>query len=152
VLLEDKKYQKSKSMGKNLDKKKKKIAKEKRRDRIGAHKEHSIALLFVVSFALSVFLLLPFILVSLSCLSQLVLETRIGQQLGQVLWTFIQYCYLLLNCVPHIYLFFVCLPSSTYILQISTEKDPCNLSATLSSVSRTSHRLYHPLLASVRTW
>jgi hypothetical protein len=62
VLLPEKKYQKSKSKEKNLDKKEK-IAKEKRRDRKGAHKEHSIALLFVVSFALSVFPLLPFILV-----------------------------------------------------------------------------------------
>jgi hypothetical protein len=109
-----KKYQKSKSKEKNLDKKeKKKIAKEKRRDQKGAHKEHSIALLFVVPFALSVFPLLPFILVSFPYLSQLVLEIRIDQQLGQVLWTFIQYCYLLLNCVPHIYLF--CVPSKLHI-------------------------------------
>jgi hypothetical protein len=49
-------------------------------------------------------------------------------------------------CATYIYLFFVCLPSSTYILQISTEKVPCNLSATPSQVSRTSHRLYRPLL------
>jgi hypothetical protein len=63
-------------------KEKKKIAKEKRRDKKGAHKEHSIALLFVVPFVLSVFLLLSFILVSLPCVSQLVLGTRIGQQLG----------------------------------------------------------------------
>ena len=28
------------------------------------------------------------------------LGTRIGQQLGQVLWTFIQHCYLWLTCVP----------------------------------------------------
>jgi hypothetical protein len=126
-------------------KEKKKIAKEKRRDKKGAHKEHSIALLFVVPFALSIFSLLSFILVSLPCVSQLVLGTRIGQQLGQVLWTFIQYCYLLLNCMPHIYLFFVCLPSSTYILHIRIEKDPCNLGATPSQVSRTSHRFYHPL-------
>jgi uncharacterized protein YqhQ len=41
------------------------------------------------AFALSVFLLLPFILVSLPCVSQLVQGTRIGQQLGQVLWIFI---------------------------------------------------------------
>jgi hypothetical protein len=70
VLLAEKKYQKSKIKKKKLDKKKK-IAKEKRRDRKGARKEHSIALLFVVPFTLSVFSLLPFILVSLSCLSQL---------------------------------------------------------------------------------
>jgi heme/copper-type cytochrome/quinol oxidase subunit 4 len=65
---------------KNLDKekKRKRIAKEKRRDQKGAHKEHSIALLFVVPFVLSVFLLLPFILVLLPCVSQLVLGTRIG--------------------------------------------------------------------------
>jgi hypothetical protein len=59
-------------------KEKKKIAKEKRRDKKGAHKEHSIALLFVVPFTLSVFPLLSFILVSLPCVSQLVLGTRIG--------------------------------------------------------------------------
>jgi hypothetical protein len=52
--------------------------------------------------------LLPFILVSLPCLSQLVLGTRIDQQLGQVIWTFIQYCYMLLNCVPHIYICSLC--------------------------------------------
>jgi hypothetical protein len=78
------------------EKEKKKIAKEKRRDKKGAHKERSIALLFVVSFALSVFPLLSFILVSLPCVSQ------------QVLWIFIQYCYLLLNCVPHIYICSLC--------------------------------------------
>jgi hypothetical protein len=66
-------------------KEKKKIAKEKRRDKKGTHKEHSIALLFVVSFALPLFPLLPFILVSLPCVSQLVLGTRIGRQLGQVI-------------------------------------------------------------------
>jgi hypothetical protein len=33
-------------------------------------------------------------------------------------------------CATYIYLFFVCLPSFIYILQISTEKDPCNLGAT----------------------
>ena len=33
----------------------------------------------------------------------LLIGTRLGQQLGQVLWTFIQHCYLFLNCVPHIY-------------------------------------------------
>jgi hypothetical protein len=56
VLLAEKKYQKSKSKKKIWTKKeKKKIAKEKRRDKKGAHKEHSIALLFVVPFALSVF-------------------------------------------------------------------------------------------------
>ena len=49
-----KKYQKSKSKKKRLDKKnkRKKIVKENRRYQKGAHKEHSIALLFVVPFAL----------------------------------------------------------------------------------------------------
>ena len=71
-------------------KKRKKLVKEKRREkRKGAHKEHPKALLYVVPFAFFVFPLLPFILVSLPCLSQLVLGTHIGQQLGQVLWTFI---------------------------------------------------------------
>jgi hypothetical protein len=111
-----KKYQREKAR-KNIGpkKRKEKIAKEKRRDQKGAHKEHPIALLFVVPFALSVFPLLPFILVLLSCVSQLVLGTRICQQLGQVLWTFIQYCYLLLNCVPHIYIFVLCVPSKLHI-------------------------------------
>jgi predicted nucleic acid-binding Zn ribbon protein len=59
-------------------KRKEKIVKEKRRDKKGAHKEHSIALLFVVPFALSIFLLLPFILVSVPCVLQLVLGTHIG--------------------------------------------------------------------------
>jgi hypothetical protein len=27
----------------------------------------------------------------------------LGQQLGQILWTLIQHCYLLLTCVPHTY-------------------------------------------------
>jgi hypothetical protein len=30
-------------------------------------------------------------------------NTFLGQQLGQVLWTLIQHCYLLLTCVPHTY-------------------------------------------------
>jgi hypothetical protein len=58
----------------------------------------------------------------LSCLlsslvyHKLVLGTRIGQQLGQVLWTFIQYCYLWLTCVPHTNIFFLlCVPSKLYI-------------------------------------
>jgi hypothetical protein len=87
VLLTEKKISKEQSKRKNLNKKiKEKIAKEKRRDQKGAHKEHSIALLFVVPFfTLSIFPLLPFILVSLPCLSQLVLGTRIDQQLGQVI-------------------------------------------------------------------
>jgi predicted nucleic acid-binding Zn ribbon protein len=70
LLSEKKKYQKSKSKEKICTKKeKKRISKERRRDKKGAHKEHLIALLFVVPFGLSVFSLLPFILVSLPCLS-----------------------------------------------------------------------------------
>jgi hypothetical protein len=90
VLLGEKNIKRANARKKIWTKKRKeKIAKEKRRDKKGAHKEHSIALLFVVPFALSVFPLLSFILVSLPCVSQLVLRTRIGQQPGQVLWTFI---------------------------------------------------------------
>jgi hypothetical protein len=103
-------------------KRKKQIAKEKRRDKKAAHKEHSIALLFVVPFALFVFPLLPFIFVSLSCASQLVLGTRIGQQLGQVLWTFIQYCYLLLNCVPCIYICSLCAFQAPHVYSRSVQK------------------------------
>jgi hypothetical protein len=118
-----KKYQKSKSKEKIwIKKENKKIAKEKRRDKKGAHKEHSIALLFVVPFALFVFPLLPFILVSLPYLSQLVLEIRIDQQPGQVLWTFIQYCYLLLNCVPHIYICSLCAFQAPHIYSRSVQK------------------------------
>jgi hypothetical protein len=73
-----KNIKRAKTRKKNLDKKKKKIAKEKIRDQKGAHKGHSIALLFVMPFALSVFPLLSFILVSLPCVSQLVLGTHIG--------------------------------------------------------------------------
>jgi hypothetical protein len=87
VLLAKNKISKEQKQGKKFwtKKEKKKIAKEKKRYQKGAHKEHSIALLFVVPFVLSVFSLLPFILVSLPCVSQLVLGTRIDQQLGQVL-------------------------------------------------------------------
>jgi hypothetical protein len=54
-----------KARKKNWTKKRKeKIAKEKRRDQKEAHKEHSIALLFVVPFVLSVFPLLSIIYVS----------------------------------------------------------------------------------------
>jgi len=143
-----KKYQKCKSKKKFGPKKeKKKIVKEKRREkRKGAHKEHPVALLFAVPFALSIFPLLPFILISLPCLSQLLLGTCIGQQLGQVLWTFIQYCYLLLTCVPYINYFSLCASQAPHILQISTEKEPYNLSDTSSQVSQISHRLYRPLL------
>jgi Flp pilus assembly protein TadB len=85
LLAEKKNIKRVKARKKIGQKKRKKIAKQKRRDQKGAHKEHSIALLFVVPFTLSVFLLLSFILVLLPCVSQLVLGTRIGQQLGQVL-------------------------------------------------------------------
>ena len=81
----------------------------------GAHKQPPIAL-----FVYGVFCLV-LVRCYLSCFfpslvyPKLVLGTRIGQQLGQVLWTFIQYCYLLLICVPHTYIYlFVCLPRSTY--------------------------------------
>jgi hypothetical protein len=118
-----KNIKKSKSKKKIWTKKRKEqIAKEKRRDKKGAHKEHSIALLFVVPFALSVFLLLPFILISLPCASQLVLGTRIGQQLRQVLWTFIQYCYLLLNYVPRIYICSLCAFQAPHIYSRSVQK------------------------------
>jgi Na+/H+ antiporter NhaD/arsenite permease-like protein len=84
VLLDEKNIKRAKSK-KSLDKKRKE-KNSKRKEKI-RKKEHirntSIALLFVVFFfTLSIFPLLPFVLVSLPCLSQLVLGTRIGQQLG----------------------------------------------------------------------
>jgi hypothetical protein len=39
------------------------------------------------------------------CLGRIVLIHFLGQQLGRVLGTLIQYCYLLLTCVPHIYIY-----------------------------------------------
>jgi hypothetical protein len=71
VLLAEKKILKKAKARKKIwiKKRKEQIAKEKRRDKKGAHKEHSIALLFAVPFALSVFPLLLFILVSLPCAS-----------------------------------------------------------------------------------
>jgi hypothetical protein len=61
-----KKYQKSKSKEKIwTEKEKKKNSKREEKRKKGAHKEHSIALLFVVPYALSIFSLLSFILVSL---------------------------------------------------------------------------------------
>src|SRR6185503_16898339 len=70
--------------------------------------------LFAVPFALSLIRCYHSYFSSL-VYQKLVLGTRIGQQLGQVLWTFIQYCYLLLTCVPHTYIYsFVCLLRSTY--------------------------------------
>jgi len=54
-------------------------------------------------------------------------------------------------CATYIYLF-ICVPSKIHILlQISIPRGSCNLGTTSSQVSRTSHRLYHPLLALVRT-
>ena len=68
--------------------------------------------------------LLPFILVPSFVYHKFITGTRIGQQLGQVLWTFIQYCYLLLTCVPHTYIYlFVCLPRSTYYFRLVHPED-----------------------------
>jgi hypothetical protein len=118
---------------KKLDKKsKEKIAKEKRRDRKGAHKEHSIALLFVVPFALSVFPLLPFILVSLPCFHNCARNMYRPTTMTSALDIYSILLSITKLCATYIYLFFMYLPSSTYILQISTEKDPCNLGATPS--------------------
>jgi hypothetical protein len=68
----------------------------------------SIALLFVVPF----YLVRIFVATFHTCFTLLFVitgvGTRIGQQLEQVLWIFIQYCYLLLNCVPHIYICSLC--------------------------------------------
>jgi hypothetical protein len=103
--------------------------------------------LFVVPFALSVFLLLPLILVSLSlCVTTSARNTYRPATRTSALDIYSILLSVTELCATYICLFFVCLPSSTYILQISTEKDPYNLGATPSYVSRTSHRLYRRLL------
>ena len=120
-LLEKIYISKYKSKKKRL-RKKREIVNEKTKKR-GAYKQQLIALFVCGAFCLVlVHCYLLYLFPSL-IYHKLVLGTRIGQQLGQVLWTFIQYCYLLLTYVPHTYIYsFVCLPRSTYILQIGTEK------------------------------
>ena len=53
-------------------------------------------------------------------------------------------------CARYTY-YSLCAFQAPQILQISTDKGPCNLGTTASQVSRTSCRLYCPLLALVRT-
>ena len=53
-------------------------------------------------------------------------------------------------CAKYTY-YSLCVFQAPQTLQISIEKGPCNLGATASQVSRTSHRLYRPLLVLVRT-
>ena len=96
-------------------KSKKKIKKEEKKR--GAHKKHS-ATLFCGVFCLiqvccSLSYLFPSTPVSLTCLSQLVLGTRIGQQREQVHWVIIQHCYLLLIYVPHIIISLFAFPRYT---------------------------------------
>jgi hypothetical protein len=90
LLAKKNKYKKSKR--KKERKKEEKKRKEKKR---GAHKKHS-ATLFCGVFCLiqvccSLSYLFPSTLVSLTCLSQLVLGTRKGQQREQVHWAIIQH-------------------------------------------------------------
>ena len=125
-----KKYQKSKSKKKNIGQKnkRKKIVKENRRYRKEAHKEHSIALLFVVSFALFISVA-TFNTCFLSSLFSLLFITTDDRN---TYWpatrtSALDIYSILLSvtdlCATYIYIcFFSCLPSSTYILQISTEK------------------------------
>ena len=100
-LLENKIYIKS-IREKRLKKKKNSEWKDKKR---GAHKQQPIALFVCGVFCLVlVRCYLSYLFPSL-VYPKLMLGTRIGQQLGQVLWTFIQYCYLWLTCVPHTNIF-----------------------------------------------
>ena len=98
-------------------------------------------------------LLLPFIRVSLSCLSQI---SARNTYMPATRTSALDIYSILLSvtdlCATYKYsCSFVYLPSSTCTLQISTLRGSCNLSTTSSQVSQTSHRLYHPLLALVRT-
>ena len=126
-----KKYQKSKSKKKKIRQKnkRKKIVKENRRYRKGAHKEHSIALLFVVSFALFIsvatfntcFLssLFPLLFITTGDRNTYRPATRTSAlDIYSILLSVTDLC----ATHTHIYIYFSCLPSSTYILQISTEK------------------------------
>jgi hypothetical protein len=107
-----------------VNQKKKERRKEKKR---GAHKKFWVALFCVALCLIQVCCSLPYLLRSalilLTCLSQLMLGTHIGQQREQVLWTIIQYCYMLLSYVPHIYLF-CAFPKLHIFLQIGTERGP----------------------------
>ena len=154
-----KKYQKSKSKKKRLDKKnkRKKIVKENRRYRKGAHKKHSIALLFVVPFALFISVA-TFNTCFLSSLFSLLFITTgdrnthrpatrtsaldiysILLSVTDLCATYIYICFFRASQAPHIY------------FRSVQKKGPCNLDTTASQVSQTSHRLYRPLLVLVRT-
>ena len=134
------------SIKKSKRKKQKERRKEKKR---GAHKKHS-ATLFCGVFCLiqvccSLSYLFPSTLVSLTCLSQLELGTRKGQQRET---STLGYNSTLLSitdlCTTYNYLL-VCLPKIHIFLYIGIDRDPCNLGATSSQLSRTSCRL-HQLL------
>ena len=93
---------KYKSKRKRLIKKENSERKDKKR---GAYKQQPIALFVCGAFCLVlVRCYLSYLFPSL-VYHKLVLGTCIGQQLGQVLWTFIQYFYLRLTCVPHTNIF-----------------------------------------------
>ena len=119
-------YQKYKSKKKVEKKKKNSEWKDKKR---GAHKQQPIALFVCGAFCLVLVHCYLSYLFSSLVYHKLVQGTRIGQQLGQVLWTFIQYCYLWLTCVPHTNIF---VPFCAFQAPYSTAKDPCNLGSTPS--------------------
>ena len=105
-------YQKYKRKKKVEKKKKNSEWKDKKR---GAYKQQPIALFVCGAFCLVLIrCYLSYLFFSL-VYHKLVLGTRIGQQLGQVLWTFIQYCYLWLTCVPHTNIFFLFVPFKLHI-------------------------------------
>ena len=112
---------------KGWEKKKNSEWKDKKR---GAHKQQPIALFVCGAFCLVLVGCYLSYLFSPLVYHKLVLGTRIGQQLEQVLWTFVQYCYMLLTCVPHTYLFVCVPPKINILLQISTPRGSCNLGTT----------------------
>ena len=124
------------------------------------HRQEKRSTQVIVNSSICLWCLLPcpcslisFILVFLSCLSQIGARntyrpaTRTSAlDIYSILLSVTDLC-----ATYKYFCSFVCFPSSTYTLQISTPRVSCNLGTTFSQVSRTSHRLYHPLLALVRT-
>ena len=134
VLLAEKKISKEQKQEKKIRQKiKEKIVKENRRYRKGAHKEHSIALLFVVPFALFISVA-TFNTCFLSSLFPLLFITTGDRNTYRpaTRTSALDIYSILLSvtdlCAIYIYLFFFRASQAPHILQIGTEKDPCNLS------------------------
>jgi hypothetical protein len=94
-----------------------KKSQKKRKKRVAHNQKRQCSVYLCDYFAPSLFSCCTHILVPpFLCLGLTVLLHFLGQQLGRVLGTLIQHCYLLLTCVPHIYIFSHPSKNSSFLL------------------------------------